>query len=46
MLTPNLDCPFCGRDYRGDDELKPGDECPATDDCPSHFEEKGEPCPE
>jgi hypothetical protein len=30
-----LDCPFCGRRYEMDEELKVGGECPALS-CPSH----------
>lgn len=36
-LDEHLQCPDCGRDYAGDDELKPGDKCP-SDDCPSKEE--------
>lgn len=46
MLNDKLICQSCGRDFGGDDELKPGDKCPATDDCPSYFEEKGRAHPD
>jgi len=35
MIESDMICSSCGRDYRGDDTLKPGDACP-SDDCPSH----------
>lgn len=36
-------CPVCARDFGGDEEpdAQPGQPCPATDDCPSHWEMKG-----
>jgi len=42
-------CRFCGRDFRADDpteKLADGAECPAIDECPSHWEEKGMPHPD
>lgn len=44
-LSAELQCPCCGRDFAGDDVLRPGDDCPA-DECPSHWEEVGIPHPD
>lgn len=38
----NGECRFCGRDYEPD----MNGQCPADDDCPSHFEAVGKPHPE
>ena len=42
------ECRFCGRDYHAhltDDNIEVGGPCPA-DDCPSHHEALGLPCPD
>ena len=43
MIDDNGQCKSCGRDFDG--EQLNGQPCPAVDDCPSHFEEIGNPCP-
>lgn len=40
----NGECPSCGRNFNyNEEEAKnlEGKPCPATDHCPSHFEEEG-----
>lgn len=39
MITKSGVCASCGREFQG--ELPEGADCPETDDCPSHVEEKG-----
>lgn len=39
------DCTSCGRQFYGVPTDKSGDPCPATDHCPSYFEELGLPAP-
>lgn len=45
-ILKDMTCGSCGRDFDGDEILKPGDNCPAYDDCPSHWEEKGREHPQ
>jgi hypothetical protein len=39
-------CSFCGRLFDKADEDIDGINCPAVNDCPSHWEEKGTPHPD
>lgn len=39
MINYKGQCRSCGRNFKG--EQLEGNPCPATDDCPSHFEELG-----
>ena len=48
VLDQHQCCPCCGRDFGGDEgaDAQPGQPCPATDECPSHWEERGIPHPD
>lgn len=38
-LNEELQCPCCGRNYAGDEDLAAGDRCPAVDECLGYGED-------